>query len=82
MNDDDPSNDLTPQAAQQIFKWQHRRYGIIDHPDEDLDIFMSGPVPVVSSSLGSLRFLFSYRDENEAFIFPLSFDDYGDRSFL
>ena len=82
LNDDDPSNDLTPQAAQQIFKWQHRRSGIIDHPDKDLDLFLSGPVPMISSSLGSLRFIFSYRDENEAFIFPLSFKDYGDRSIL
>ena len=31
MNDDDPSNDLTPQAAQQIFKWQHRRYGAVSY---------------------------------------------------
>jgi outer membrane receptor protein involved in Fe transport len=82
INDDDPSNDLTPQAAQQIFKWQHRRHGVIKHPDENLDFFLSGPVPLISSRLGSLRFVMSYRHENEAFIFPLSFDDFSDRSML
>ena len=82
ISDDDPSNDLTPQAAQQIFKWQHRRNGFISHPDENIDFFLSGPFPIVSSFLGSLRFVLSYRDENNAFIFPLSFNDFTDRSVL
>ncbi len=82
LSDGDPSNDLTPQAAQQIFKWQHRRNGFINHPDKNVDFFLSGPFPIVSSYLGSLRFVFSYRDENNAFLFPLSFKDFTDKSSL
>ena len=47
-----------------------------------MDLYVSGPVPFVSELAGNLRFLFSYRKENEAFIFPLSFDDYKDESLL
>ena len=82
LQDDDPSNDLTPKSAQQIFKWQHRRNGVIQHPDENMDLFVSGPVPFVSGLAGNLRFLFSYRNENEAFIYPLSYKDFKDNSLL
>ena len=82
LNDDDPANDLTPQAAQQVFKWQHRRHGVIQHPDENVDFYIRGPVPLVSGNLGNLRFLMSYRRENEAFIFPLSLKNYSDESIL
>ena len=82
LQDDDKSNDLTPASAQQIFKWQHRRNGVIQHPDENMDLFVSGPVPFVSELAGNLRFLFSYRNENEAFIFPLSYKDFKDNSWL
>jgi len=82
LNDNDLSNDMTPKAAQQIFKWEHRRYGVIQHPDENVDFYLKGPVPYFSKNLGALRFLISYRSENEAFVFPLSFKNYDDKSTL
>ncbi len=78
LQDDDPTNDITPQAAQEVFLWQHRRVLDIQDPDYDLDMSISGPVPVVSTSLGNLRFLASYRKAQTAYLIPLSQDFYQD----
>ncbi|MFQ6616324.1 MAG: carboxypeptidase regulatory-like domain-containing protein [Fidelibacterota bacterium] len=78
LQDNDPTNDLTPEGARQLFKWQHRRSSNIEKPDHTLDITLGGPVPWISSSLGGLRFQFSYRDVKEMFIFPLSRESYDE----
>ena len=78
MADDDPNNDLTPGAAQHIFKWQHRREGDIILPDYNVDLSFGGPVPIVSSFLGDLRFQLSHFSQQNVFIFPLSRDSYND----
>jgi len=80
LSDEDPSNDLTPEAAQQLFLWQHRKPMGITQPDYDMDFSISGPVPVVSSSLGDLRFLASYRTSREMYVIPLSTNSYHDWS--
>ncbi|MHB2148977.1 TonB-dependent receptor [Calditrichota bacterium LG25] len=77
LNDDDPSNDLTPEAAQLLYRWQHRRQGDIKKPDYIVDIGFGGPVPVFSKPLGNLRFYVSLFKEQNMFIFPLSRDHYG-----
>jgi len=79
LQNDDPDDDLTPEAARQIFEFQHRRQGDITKPDYNIDLNFGGPVPAVSGLLGNLRFNFSYRDVHEMFIIPLSVDAYTDR---
>jgi outer membrane receptor protein involved in Fe transport len=78
MNDDDPSNDLTPAAAKRLFEWQHRRRPVTDQPDYSIDAGFGGPVPLVGRPLGDLRFFTSYRSEREMLVIPLSRDDYKD----
>lgn len=80
-SDADPSNDLTPQAAQNLFLWQHRRQLDITEPDYDLDMSLTGPVPVISEQLGNLRFAASFRTTREMYIFPLSDDAYRDYNY-
>lgn len=80
LSDNDPSNDLTPEAAQQLFLWQHRRPTGISLGDYTMDFSISGPMPVISKQLGDLRFLFSYRNLREMYIFPLSRDSYKEWS--
>lgn len=80
LSDEDPSNDLTPEAAQQLFLWQHRKPMGITQPDYDMDMSISGPVPIVSSSLGDLRFLASYRTSREMYVIPLATNSYHDWS--
>ncbi|MEJ5262644.1 MAG: carboxypeptidase-like regulatory domain-containing protein, partial [Ignavibacterium sp.] len=77
LSDSDPTNDLTPEAAQQVFLWQHRRELDIKRPDYDIDMSVSGPVPG-GQSFGNLRFLASYRQTREMYYIPLSKDSYQD----
>lgn len=72
LTDDDPTNDLTPEAAKRIFEWQYRKNGNIQKPDLTHDIGVGGPIPLVSQSLGNLRFYYSYRDEQDMYLMPLS----------
>lgn len=73
---------LTPQAAQELFMWRHRRDLEIDKPDYTGDASLSGPVPFLSESLGNLRFLASYRQMQEQYIIPLSRDGYWENNAM
>ena len=77
MNDSDPSNDLTPSAAQKIFKWQHRRNGSNKLPDYSRDLIISGPLPI---GLKHFVFSLSHTENQDAFIIPLSKDSYNSSS--
>jgi len=78
LTDSDSTNDLSPAAAQQLFKWQHRRQEINDKPDYNIDASIGGPVPFIGKKLGNLRFLTSVRQEREMLLVPLSRSDYND----
>ncbi len=80
LKDDDPTNDLTPEAARRLYLFQHRRVLGIDQPDYTLDAGFGGPVPFVSQSLGGLRFFLSYTQNKEMYVIPLSRDSYDDFS--
>jgi len=75
LQDDDPTNDLTPEGAKRLYEWQHRRQGDITKPDYVVDLGFGGPVPVVGKMLGNLRFYLSYFRNQNMFIFPLSRDN-------
>ena len=76
LADDDPTNDLTPEGAQQAFLWQHRKDFAITEPDYEIDLTVGGPIPVVSEKLGNLRFSTSLRQTQEMYMVPLSRDRY------
>jgi len=78
LANDDPSDDLSPEAARQLLLWQSRKTFDIDKPDYDIDMSFGGPVPIVSKSLGNLRFLASYKENRTMLLIPLSTDDYRD----
>lgn len=77
LGDDDPTNDLTPEAAQKVFLWQHRKQTDITQPDFDIDMSFSGPVPG-GKELGDLRFAASYRRTQQMYLYPLSASGYRD----
>ena len=81
LADDDPSNDLTPKAAQQAFKWQHRKDMAITEPDYEIDLTFGGPFPVISEKLGDLRFSTSFRQTQTMYMVPLSRDRYKQTTF-
>ncbi len=80
LQNDDPTDDLTPEAARELFLWQHRKNTGIDEGDYDIDMSFGGPVPVIGEYLGDLRFFASYRKASDMYIIPLSRDRYQDYS--
>lgn len=77
LADPNPNNHLTPEAAQQVFLWQHRKDMAITDPDYTLDFGFGGPVPFVSKALGNLRFWASHRQSQSMYVVPLSRDRYS-----
>jgi CarboxypepD_reg-like domain/TonB-dependent Receptor Plug Domain len=82
LADDDPTNDLTPEAAQRIFQWQHRRQGQIKENDYNVDFGFGGPVPFISEKLGNLRFYASYRKERNQYLMSLATDGRIDDAYM
>ena len=56
FEDSNSSNDLTPAAAQRLFKWQHRKQEINNQPDYNIDAGFGGPFPLIGKKLDNLRF--------------------------
>jgi len=83
LTDDDPTNDLTPQAVKQLFMWHHRKDGYIRDPDFNIDLGFGGPVPLVGKMLGNLRFYYSYTKNQNMYLMSLSTDGvYKENSML
>ncbi len=80
FRDSDPTNDLTPAAAQRVWQWERRRRPTIA-PDYDIDAGFGGPVPYISKALGNLRFFSTYRFQREMLLIPQSRDDYREESW-
>ncbi|MBN1154134.1 TonB-dependent receptor [candidate division KSB1 bacterium] len=78
LEDDDPTNDLTPEAAKRVYEYQHRKQGDIKRPDYVIDAGLGGPVPFLNDRLGNLRFFLSHRQEQEAYLIPLNRETYND----
>jgi len=76
LQDTDPSNDLTPLAAQQLFRWQHRKNLAITKPDYEIDAGFGGPV-IGAEKLGNLRFFASVRSTQTMYMIPLATDGYS-----
>lgn len=79
LEDDDPANDLTPEALQQAFLWQHRKVVEITRPDYNVDVGLGGPVPLLNR-FGGTRFFLSYRQDENQYIIPLHTEGVRDRS--
>ncbi len=74
--------DVTAQDMQEYFKHTHRKDNQIDLPDYEADVTVGGPlIPRMSSQLGDLRFLVSYRGTQTSYLYPQSRDAYRDQMF-
>jgi hypothetical protein len=67
IKDSDPANDLTPQQALEIWKWQHRTIEYANRPDYIGDMTISGPVPFTP-----VTFMLSQRYEDLLLAYPMS----------
>ena len=74
--------DVTAQDMQDYFKYTHRKDNGIDIPDYEADVSIGGPlIPGLSSKLGDLRFLASYRGTQTAYIYPQTRNSFDDKTF-
>lgn len=67
LADPDPTNDMTPQALLELWKWQHRNREYGNKPDYIIDGAISGPIPGTP-----VAFMFSQRYENLQLVYPFS----------
>ena len=74
VKDDDPDNDLTPEALQKAFLWQHRKAMEVTTPDYNIDVGVGGPVPIIGRKWGNLRFYASFRTDQDVYLIPLHTD--------
>jgi outer membrane receptor protein involved in Fe transport len=72
--DNNPYNDLSPEALQKLFLFQTRKRPVIS-PDYTIDAGFGGPVPLVGENLGDLRFFTSYRRSDEMLLVPMTRND-------
>ena len=79
LSDDDPTNDMTPQALMDAFRFQHRKSFEITNPDYEIDLGIGGPIPG-AQRLGNLRFFGSYRREEDMYLLPLHTDRYTEHT--
>ena len=79
LKEDPDLPDLTPEQAQETFRWYHRK-DFATPADYEVDGSVGGPVPGISRYLGDLRFFGSYRQTQGAYIVPQRRDAYTDRT--
>lgn len=79
-DDEDRTNDLTPEQIQEGWEWFHRKDFTIADPDYTIDGTIGGPVPGISRALGDLRFMASYRQTQNAYVIPMERDAFEDRT--
>lgn len=79
LKDNDPANDLAPEALLRLYRWQHRRQGDIKKADYVADVGLGGPIPIIGPKLGDMRFYFTYSNSRDMLIVPLSRDAYYDQ---
>ena len=88
LSDNDPSNDMSPSEARDLFLWYHRTEGSDDlgqtkgqyahKPDLNLDFGFGGPVPFIGKALGDMSFYLSHKNKNEMFALPTARDFYSE----
>ncbi|HRR08415.1 MAG TPA: carboxypeptidase-like regulatory domain-containing protein [Rhodothermales bacterium] len=77
LKDDDPTNDMTPEALQKAFLWQHRKNMQINRPDYNVDFGFGGPIPGLNK-IGNTRFYASFIQNQDMYMIPLNTDRYQD----
>lgn len=77
LKDNDPTNDMTPEALQKAFLWQHRKNMIIHDPDYNVDLGFGGAFPGLNQ-FGNTRFYVSMIRNQDMYMIPLNTDRYTD----
>jgi len=82
LANDNPEDDLTPEAFKRLWTYHYRKNGDIDKPDYYIDAGFGGPVPFLSKDLGNLRFFASYQRQKDMYLFRLATDGLVDQTYM
>lgn len=74
LTDKEASNDMTPNQRREMWNWYHRGTEEGNIHDHVVDFTLSGPIPFTSNKLS---FMFSYRDQQDAYAHPGIRDHFG-----
>ena len=77
----DKGFDVTNDDMVDYWRYMWRKDNTIEKPDYDADVTVGGPIPGISSMLGDLRFLGSYRGTQTAYLYPQDRDAYQDNTY-
>ncbi|MBN1349503.1 TonB-dependent receptor [candidate division KSB1 bacterium] len=86
-NDGDPDNDIFPEDAEELFKWRHRPIEYANRPDQDMDVSLSGPLPLryvpgIGKYFENTSFFAAYKFEDMMFVYPFTRDHYWDENSI
>ncbi len=76
MTDKNPNNDLTPEEAFELWKWQHRPMQYGNRNGHNIDATFSGKVPLIP---WRAKFLLGGKYEYHPYLFPQSRTHYDER---
>jgi hypothetical protein len=79
LENDEDAIVLSKEQLLEEFRWYYRKDMEPTAPDYTVDGSFGGPVPVVSSALGDLRFFASFRQKQDAYLIPQQRDAYRER---
>ncbi len=80
LTNNDPNDNLSPAAAQRLFRYHHRQTQP-KSPDYNIDAGFGGRIPYIGKYLGNLRFFVSYRNLSEMYSVPLTRDNYYEENW-
>lgn len=86
-NDADPDNDIFAEDAEALWQWQHRPIDYGHRPDQDMDVSLSGPLPlkflpVIGEYFDKTQFFAAYKFEYNMFVYPFTRDHYWDENTI
>ena len=86
LSDKDSTNDMTPNQRREMWRWRHRGREEGNISDHVIDATISGPVPggsipvIGEYFLSKLSFMYSFRDQFDAYAHPAYRDHFGLRN--
>ena len=86
-HDADPDNDIYAEDAEELWKWRHRPIDYAHRPDHDLDVSLSGPLPLkfipgIGKFFQKTSFFAAYKYDYNMFVYPFTRDHYWDENAI
>jgi hypothetical protein len=86
-HDENPDNDIYAEDAEALWKYRHRPINYGHRPDHDLDVSLSGPLPLryipgIGNLFSKTSFFAAYKYDYNMFVYPFTRDHYFDENAI